>query len=142
MTDSDLAGFGFLGDNNYELGALFSAAKGRHGDLLKKAADSASKWKNEAAKQQVDDLKEARLQAMLAQDGENWAINALVHNNDWATMAKADFAPVVAACRDFLELFTCSNSTCGGCLYVNGLPGREDALRCPCGTLNLNLRSK
>lgn len=132
----------YRADNNYELGALFSAAKSRHGDLLKKAADSASKWNNEAAKQQVEGLKAARQQAMLAQDGENWAINALVHNNDWATMAKADFAPVVVACRDFLELFTCSNSVCGGWLYVSGPAGREDALRCPCGTLNLNLRTK
>jgi recombinational DNA repair ATPase RecF len=64
-------------DNNYELGALFSAAKSRHGDLLKKAADSAGKWHNEPAQQQVEDLKAARQQAMLAQDGENWAINAL-----------------------------------------------------------------
>jgi hypothetical protein len=30
---------------------------------------------------------------MPAQDGEDWATNALVHNNDWATMCKVDFAP-------------------------------------------------
>jgi hypothetical protein len=132
----------YRADNNYELGALFSAAKSRHGDLLKKAAASANAWNNGPAKQQVDDLKAARQQAMLAQDEENWAINALVHNNDWATMAKADFAPVVAACKDFLNLFTCSNETCGGWLYVSGFPGQEDSLRCPCGTLNLNLRTK
>ncbi|GFM16396.1 MULTISPECIES: ATP-binding protein [Mycobacteriaceae] len=129
-------------DNNYELGALFSAAKGRHGDLLKKAGSSADKWNNQAGKQQVEDLKAARQQAMLAQDEENWAINALVHNNDWASMSKADFAPVVAACKDFLKLFKCTNSACGGWLYVSGSPGREDALRCPCGALNLNLRTK
>ncbi|GBG39354.1 ATP-binding protein [Mycobacterium montefiorense] len=129
-------------DNNYELGSLFAAAKSRYGDLLKKAGVSAENWSNQAGKQQVEDLKAARQQAMLAQDGENWAINALVHNNDWAAMAKEDFVPVVTACKDFIDLFRCSNSACGGWLYVNGFPGREDALRCPCGTLNLNLRTK
>lgn len=129
-------------DNSYELGALFSAAKSRHGELLKKAADSANKWNNESAKQQVESLKAARQNAMLAQDGENWAINALVHNNDWATMSKADFSPVVKAFKDFIDLFTCGNPVCAGWIYVSGPPGREDALRCKCGTLNLNLQTK
>ena len=77
---------------------------------------------------------------MLAQDEENWAINALVHNNDWATMSKADFAPVVEACKQFSGLFTCSNNNCDSWIYVSGLTGQEEALRCSCGALNLNLR--
>jgi hypothetical protein len=129
-------------DNNYELGAFVDAVKGRYGDLLKKAAASANTWNIEAAKQQVEHLKTARQNAVLAQDGEYWAVNALVHNNDWATMGKADFAPVVKAWKDFLDMFTCSNPSCGGWIYVSGSPGREDALRCTCGTLNLNLRTK
>ncbi|BBZ06830.1 hypothetical protein MDOR_09990 [Mycolicibacterium doricum] len=129
-------------DNNYDLGSFFSAVKGRHGDLLKKAATSANSWKNEVAKEQVEELKAARQNAMLGQDGENWAINALVHNNDWAVMAKADFTPVVEACKDFLDLFTCRGSECDAWVYVVGLPGKEEAMRCACGTLNLNLRSK
>jgi hypothetical protein len=129
-------------DNNYDLGSFFSAVKGRHGDLLKKAADSASSWDNQAARQQVKALKAGRAGAMLAQDGENWAINALVHNNDWATMSKADFAPVVEACQQFTDLFACSNDDCDSWIYVVGMPGGEEALRCSCGTLNLNLRRK
>lgn len=129
-------------DNNYELGALFSAAESRHGELLRKATDSAIKWNNEPAQQHAEDLKAARQNAILSQDADNWAINALVHNNDWATMSKADFVPVVDACKDFINLFTCSNPACGGWIYVAGQPGREDALRCTCGRLNLNLRTK
>jgi hypothetical protein len=129
-------------DNNYDLGTFFSAVKGRHGDLLKKAADSANTWHNQPAKQQVEALKADRAQAILAQDGENWAINALVHNNDWATMSKADFGPVVKACKQFTDLYICSNSDCDSWIYVSGMPGNEDALRCSCGTLNLNLRRK
>jgi energy-coupling factor transporter ATP-binding protein EcfA2 len=129
-------------DNNYDLGTFFSAVNGRHGDLLKKAADSASSWGNQAARQQVEALKAERAGAMLVQDGENWAINALVHNNDWATMSKADFAPVVEACKQFTDLFTCSNDDCDSWIYVGGMPGGEDVLRCSCDTLHLNLRRK
>jgi hypothetical protein len=129
-------------DNSYELGALFAAAKRRHGDLLKRAADAASSWNDEEAKQRVDALKAERAKAMLAQDDENWAINALVHNNDWANMTKADFAPVVEACKQFSELFACTNDGCDSLIYLVGGPGAEEALRCSCGKLNLNLRRK
>lgn len=132
----------YRADNNYELGALLDGVKSRYKDLLKKALASANSWNNEVAKQQIMDLDAARIKVVGAQDGENWAINALVHNNDWATMSKADFAPVVTACKEFLELFTCSNPTCDGWIYVIGRPGRDEALRCGCGTLTLNLRSK
>lgn len=132
----------FRADNNYDLSSFFSAVKGRHGDLLKKATASANSWNNDTAMQKVEGLKNERSTAILAQDGENWAINALVHNNDWATMTKADFAPVVEACKQFLDLFTCSNDACGGWIYVLGIPGKEEELRCPCGDFNLNLRKK
>lgn len=132
----------FRPDNNYELNAFFSAVKSRHGDLLRKAAASANSWNIEVAKEQVEVLKTQRSSAMLAQDGENWAINALVHNNDWATMSKADFEPVVEACKQFLGLFTCTNADCGAWIEVEGMPGNEQTLRCPCGTYNLNLRKK
>ncbi|MDO4259022.1 MAG: AAA family ATPase [Actinomycetaceae bacterium] len=132
----------FRPDNNYSLSSFFSAVKGRHRDLLKKATASANSWNNDAAKRKVEELNEERRIAILAQDGENWAINALVHNNDWATMTKADFMPVVEACKQFLELFTCSNDACTGWIYVLGIPGKEEVLRCSCGDFNLNLRRK
>lgn len=132
----------YRGDNNYDLSAFFAAVKGRHGDLLKKATASANSWNNDAARQQIEDLKAERAKAVLTQDGENWAINALVHNNDWATMSKADFGPVVEACKQFLDLFTCTNADCDGWLYVLGIPGQEQELRCSCGVFNLNLRKK
>ena len=57
-------------------------------------------------------------------------------------MTKADFKPVVDACKQFLDLFSCSNSVCGSWIYVVGQPGDEESLRCNCGIYNLNLRSK
>ncbi|RIQ20823.1 AAA family ATPase [Jiangella rhizosphaerae] len=132
----------YRADNNYDLSSFFAAVKSRHGDLLKKATASANSWNNDVAKQQVEHLKAERTKAMLAQDGENWAINALVHNNDWATMSKADFTPVVQASKEFLDLFTCTNAACDSWLYVLGIPGKEEELRCSCGAFNLNLRRK
>ncbi|MFZ1410923.1 MAG: AAA family ATPase [Micropruina sp.] len=132
----------FRADNNYDLSSFFSAVKGRHGDLLKKATAAANSWNSDTDRQKVEELKAERANAILSQDGENWAINALVHNNDWATMTKPDFTPVVAACKQFLELFMCSNDGCDGWIYVLGIPGQEEELRCSCGTLHLNLRRK
>lgn len=129
-------------DNSHDLGALFNAVKGRHGELLRKAANAANSWSSEGAKQQVESLKADRTQAIHAQGNEHWAINALVHNNDWATMTRADFDPVVEACKQFVDLFTCSSAECESWIYVSGTPGNEEALRCSCGALNVNLRQK
>ena len=127
---------------DYDLGDLTSAVKGAHTKWLKQAADSANSWNNEAAKVRVQQLKTARAAAVLAQEGEHWAVNSSIHYNDWATMSKADFAPVVEAWREFFSLFTCDNPECESWIYVAGDRGREDALRCSCGTYDLNLRKK
>lgn len=132
----------YRADNNYDLSSLFSAVKGAYGDLLKKAAASADSWNNNDARKRVAELKEAQREAYLDQDRENWAINALVHSNDWANMCKADFTPVVEACKRFLDLFTCDNPECESWVYVTGRPGSEEELRCACSSLNLNLRKR
>lgn len=129
----------YRGDAKYELGELLDAVKGQHGKLLKQASKSADSWKLDEAKSRVEVLKRARAAALLAQEGENWAINALVHNNDWAVMSKSDFEPVVRACRQFLDLFRCDNPDCGSWISVVGPTGKEENLRCRCGTYNLNL---
>ncbi|MGI8647937.1 MAG: hypothetical protein ACR2JX_06910 [Mycobacteriales bacterium] len=132
----------FRQDGRRELGELLSAVKGRHNSLLKKAADAANSWKNEAAEQKVKELKKARPEVIRAQDGESWAINALVHYNERATMTRADFEPVVEACKQFLRLFSCASPSCEPWIRVTGQPGREESLRCDCGEYNLNLCKK
>lgn len=132
----------FRPDARYELGELLDAVKGRHNQLLRKAASAANSWNDETAKQRIENLKNARSAALLAQEGENWAINALVHYNEWATMTKADFVPVVDACKQLLALFSCTNPACESWIYIVGQPGHEESLRCSCGTYALNLRPK
>ncbi|WP_042778902.1 hypothetical protein, partial [Sinorhizobium fredii] len=63
-----------------------------------------------------------------------------VHFNEWADLHKADFTPVVAAFRGFTSSFGCT--TCGEMYFVAPDRGKKEALRCGCGTLNLNLLQK
>lgn len=132
----------YRGDTNYELGELLDAIKGRYNDWLKKAAHSANSWNNRSEVERVAQLQADRSNAESAQSEENWAINALVHYNEWASFTKSDFTPVVDAWREFLGLFLCGNPDCDTWIHVTGTPGHEDTLRCRCGQYSLNLLSK
>jgi recombinational DNA repair ATPase RecF len=132
----------FQGDAKYDLGEFLSGIKGRHNDWLKQANKSADSWKSDDARKRVKELQDARAKAVLAQQEESWAINALVHYNEWATMTKADFLPVMRAWKEFLSLFRCENGDCESWIEVGGLRGQEDSLRCACGQYNLNLLTK
>lgn len=132
----------YKGDARYDLGEFQSAIKGRHGDWLKKAAAAADSWGNSDAQQKIKELRKAHSNAMLMQEKESWAVNALVHYNEWATMSKSDFRPVVEAWKQFLCLFRCGNEECGSWIGVSGTPGHEDSLRCRCGAYNFNLLAK
>ncbi|MBN9632068.1 MAG: AAA family ATPase [Actinobacteria bacterium] len=129
----------FRGDNNYDLSVLLSAVKGRHGDLLAKAAGAANSWGDQTAIVAVKAKKEARALIVPEQESEVWLVNSMVHNNDWANASVNDFRPVLEATRAFLDLFTCDNEDCGGWIYTGW---SEDALRCDCGNYNLNLKRK
>jgi hypothetical protein len=129
-------------NSDYDLGEFLSAVKGRHSELLKKAAASADSWRNPEAAQLVQDLKDQRAKVVPAQEQESWAINKLVHNNDSVPMVGADFDSVIDASRQFLDLFTCNNPDCGSWIHVAGPPGKEEGLRCSCGSYSLNLQSK
>lgn len=130
----------YQGDNQYDPSVFLDAVKGRYGDLLGKAADAANSWGDETAATAVKAKKAARVAILPDQEAEAWIINALVHNNDWATASVNDFRPVLEATRAFLDLFTCDNPECGGWIHVVGRP--EESLRCDCGNYNLNLKKK
>lgn len=132
----------YRADGNYDLGDFLAAVNGGYKKWLGQAAKSANHWNDEAAKLRVKDLQDARSVALLEQQTETWPINPAVHFNEWANFASADFRPVVTAWKKFLDLYICSNDNCRSCIYVTGPSGHEEALRCQCGGLNLNLRTK
>ena len=129
-------------EGNYDFGDLLSAVMGAHGKWLGVAAKAANFWNDLEAKDVIAELKTARGAAVIAQAEESWAINKAVHYNEWASFSKADFEPVVDAWQQFLNLFSCSNASCEGRIYLAVSSGKEEALRCRCGKYNLNLRAK
>lgn len=130
----------YRGDGNYPLSEFLSAVKGRHSDLLKKAANAANSWGDSDAMAAVQARKDQRARAVPDQEAEAWAINRLVHNNDWAQMSVGDFRPVLDSVKEFLGLFVCDVESCGGWIHVEGQP--IASLRCDCGKYFLNLKSK
>ena len=59
---------------------------------------------------------------------EQWQINPAIHYNEWATLQKEDFIPVVATYKDLSEAFQCPNAECQAYLHV--LPEREQPNHC------------
>lgn len=132
----------YRSDAAYDLSTFVDSVKGRHGQLLKIASDSAQSWNDQAQIDRVNTLKAARSAAIPEQDKEAWLVNKLVHNSDWTNATVADFRPVMDATKNFLALFKCANVGCESWIGLSGKPGDEDSLRCACQTYNLNLRKK
>ena len=130
----------YRGSANYELSELMGAVNGRHSDLLKLAADAANSWNDDTARAAVQAKKDARAAAVPTQQSESWAVNVLVHQNDWAQMSEADFRPVLEATKAFLALFLCENPDCGAWIRVIGQP--PATLKCDCGQYTLNLQKR
>ena len=131
----------FRGDANYELGDLFSAVVGRQRELLALAAAAANSWNDDDAKKKAEELKESRRKVLEGYGGEQWILNRAIHFNEWATFSKEDFSAVVEASKALLAEFQCQKTDCDSWYYP--IPKREpEALRCRCGSLNVNLKKK
>lgn len=140
LADSLGARLPYRGDFSYDLGDLFPAVIGRHGDLLKLAARAASKWKDEEGEAKVTALKNARTRALRAHSDEAWVVNRAVHYNKWANFTKSEFREVVEAFRGVLAQLRCS--ACEAWLYITPRRGDPESLRCRCGSAMLNLTLK
>jgi hypothetical protein len=129
----------FRADGNYELGDLLPPILTRMNSLLGKAAAAAQSWGNIELRDSIAARRTALSNAAGTQNVEQWAVNRAVHCNEWANFSKEDFEPVIAAFKDLLVSFACP--TCGSWIHITprGVP---EALRCSCGTTNLNLKGK
>jgi DNA repair exonuclease SbcCD ATPase subunit len=129
----------FHADGNYELGELLPSVLTRMRSLCGKAADAAQSWGNSAAKDEAAARKMLLSSSNAATNVEQWAVNRAVHYNEWANFGRRDFEPVVAAFRELLDCFRCTD--CQSWLYVTPRASPE-SLRCPCSAINMNLKSK
>jgi hypothetical protein len=130
----------FKADGNYELGELLPSVLSRMKDLYGKAAESAQSWSNAAAKETAATRKATLSSSSGAMYVEQWAVNRAVHYNEWANFGKKDFTPVVGAFKELLDCFRCSD--CTSWLYISPRGPNAEALRCPCGGLTMNLKTK
>ena len=130
----------YRGDFSHDLGDLLPAVITRHGELLGRAAAAANKWNNQDAMVKVKALKAARAETLSAYQGEAWVVNRAVHFNEWATFTKTEFREVVEAFKRLLAELRCSS--CESWLYATPKKGHPENLRCRCGSVMLNLKSK
>ncbi|MCG3128872.1 MAG: DNA replication and repair protein RecF [Phycisphaerae bacterium] len=124
-------------EGGHELGELLPNVVSRFKALLGKAADSTQAWKNEDAKKAIADYKHRFSECTTRSNVENWAVNSAVHYNAWAEFVRQDFEPVVAAYKDLLACLMCP--ACGSWLHVSPRRGLEEAVRCECLKVSLNL---
>lgn len=130
----------FRGDAQFTLGDLLPNATRTLGDLLRKAKVAANSWNQKEVVERIGAVEAAFVEAKTKTGYENWQINTAVHFNEWADLKKEDFAPVISAFQTFTSAFGCG--TCNAMYFVVPDRGSKEALRCGCGTLNLNLLQK
>jgi hypothetical protein len=71
---------------------------------------------------------------------ERWPINKTIHFNEWVSLQKQDFLPVVEAFKNLLDAFRCSK--CQSFMYVIPARGEIEGLGCDCGSVNINLKKR
>lgn len=130
----------FRGDAQFTLGDLLPNAVSKMRKLLGGGKAAAQSWKQTASLASLESLDSALTEALKVTQVDQWQVNAAVHFNEWATLQKQDFAPVVAAYKDLVAVFYCDK--CSGTLFVTPHSGQAEALRCSCSSLNVNLIKK
>jgi hypothetical protein len=127
-------------DAAYDLGELLPRVVARWNTLLGIAASSAQSWANGEAQRVVAERKAAFSAAKQACSIEQWAINPLVHYNEWANFSKQDFQPVVDAYKALVACFRCQS--CRAWFYLEPPRRNAETIRCDCGRDPLNLVPK
>jgi len=127
-------------NHRWELGDFLPAAMGQLRSLLKKAKSAAHSWGDDEQFNALNELDSVVGQVYTRTNAEQWAVNENVHYNNWSNFGVNDFKPVVEAFHDLCDLFTCSR--CGSLLRLATSGVEPMSVRCQCGAVDLNLRSK
>lgn len=127
-------------NGQYDLGDLWPAILPAWKLRLEEAKKSAQSWSADPSGVEAM-IVEAKKKIAETQS-EQWMINKAVHYNQWANLQPNDFAKVAAAFQAFLKSMQCQNAACAEFLCVTPMKGEREALRCGCGTTNLNLKIK
>lgn len=125
----------YRADAAWSAGEYMDAALARYSQLLRKARSAAHSWKHDLGP--IDERRTALTEVNSTLGGERWAVNAMVHFNEWADLSVPDFEPVLAAHEALYAQFACPQ--CESLLHVAAHDGDDGSLRCHCGGVNLNL---
>lgn len=142
LADNLRAKVEYRGDANYDLGDLLPPVLNRWRDRLEKGIKSATHWGNDEARAQLETKLEEAKKLIQRTNAVQWAINKSVHFNEWENFTKAEFEEVVGAFKALLDHVRCPNPNCGGYPYLTPSKGPSEQLRCNCGKININLKTK
>ncbi len=142
LADNLRAQVEYRGDANYDLGDLLPPVLNRWRDRLEKGIKSATHWGHDEAKALLE-AKLAEAKTLIEKtSGEQWAINKSVHFNEWENFTKGEFKEVADTFKALLDHIRCTNPKCGGYPYLTPRKGASEQLRCSCGNININLKTK
>lgn len=130
----------FRGDAQFTLGDLLPSAISRVKKLLREGKAAAQSWGQTGNFEKAQKLETAFADAATASNAEHWQVNAVVHYNEWASLHRNDFEPVVKAFKVLVDAFACQN--CHAVLFVTPEQRSPEGLRCMCGSVNVNLLKK
>lgn len=130
----------FRGDAQYSLGDLLPPGVKRLRGFLKDGIKSAESWGQVEKKASIEALLMSLNEASETSEVEQWQINTAIHYNEWENLNKTDFEPVVEAFKKLNGIFECD--TCEELLYLIPERGKKEAIRCGCGSINVNLIKK
>jgi hypothetical protein len=128
----------YRANGQYDFGDLWHPVLQAWKERLKEAKQSAASWGQPTAA--IDALIADANAKIAATHSEQWLINKAVHYNKWATLLPKEFAAV--AFKALLKSMQCPNAPCSDFLFVSPPKGEREALRCPCGYHNYNLKKK
>ncbi|MCW8966834.1 MAG: chromosome segregation protein SMC, partial [Candidatus Pacearchaeota archaeon] len=142
LADNLRAQVEYRGDASYDLGDLLPPTLNRWVSRLKKGIKSAKHWGHDKDKAAIE-AKLIEADTLIQNcNAEQWAINKSVHFNEWENFTKAEFGEVAKGFKALLDHIRCSNPKCGGYPYLTPRKGASEQLRCSCGEININLKTK
>jgi DNA repair exonuclease SbcCD ATPase subunit len=141
LADNLRARIEFRGDGHYDLGDLLPHVLKEWQKRLEDGEKAACHWKRDDVKETLFN-KRAKMKELIARANvEQWAINPLVHFNEWTNLQPREFQEVVDVFKELLENLRCENANCKSYLYILPRKGEAEELRCNCGDTNINLKA-
>ncbi|MEQ9059881.1 MAG: AAA family ATPase [Gammaproteobacteria bacterium] len=141
LADSLRAPVEYRGDARYDLGQLFPPTIKKWRKLLEKGEKAAKYWKKDEDAQRLKTVIEEAATLVDKANTDNWAINPSVHFNEWENFEPDEFKQVSESLRELLARLQCQEPVCRSFVYLTPKGGTPEALRCNCGSVNINLKA-